>query len=62
MLEAGRITKSQYGAYHFFDTPKAPIVREMRVAIGRGGVLLTKLPQLSPPATMPDFSKVFEGK
>lgn len=62
MLEAGLITKSQYGAYHFHDEPKAPVVREMRVEIGRGGVLLTKLPQLSTPPTMPDFSKVFEGK
>lgn len=62
LVDAGRITKSQYGAYHFHDEPVAPVVREMRVSLGSNGVSLTKQNNAAVPVTMPDFSKVFGGK
>lgn len=62
LVDAGRITKSQYGAYHFHDEPVAPVVREMRVSLGSNGVSLNKQNNAAVPVTMPDFSKVFGGK
>jgi hypothetical protein len=62
LLDAGRITKSQYGVYHFHDEPVAPVVREMRVSLGGAGVALSKMQQDKTMPVMPDFNKVFEGR
>jgi hypothetical protein len=62
LLDAGRITKTQHGVYHFHDAPVVDPVREMRVSLGGAGVVLNKMQQDKAIPSMPDFSKVFEGR
>ena len=38
-IDAGLITKSQYGVYHFHDEPVAKPVREMRISLGQGKIM-----------------------
>ena len=61
LLDAGRITKTQYGAYHFHDEPVGVVVREMSVRIFGAGISLTRGAELKPQAKMPDFGAIFKG-
>jgi hypothetical protein len=58
-IDAGLITKSQYGCYHFWETPQVKPVREMRLNLSMGkimpGIKEAKF------ATMPSFKKILGG-
>lgn len=58
-IEAGLVTKTQYGSYHFHDKPVKTAKREMRVMLGIGGVSMQKPVPARLPDTMPDFKSVF---
>ena len=62
LLDAGRITKNQYGVYQYHDAPVTTVVREMRVSLGGAGVSLTRLPVVEAPKAMPNFDNIFGGK
>ena len=38
-VDAGLITKSQYGCYHFWDTPQVKPVKEMKFNLGTGRIM-----------------------
>jgi hypothetical protein len=58
MVNAGLILKTQYGSYHFYETPqvKPVVTRTVNLDTGRitGAVSTTKAPQ-----KMPSFTTVF---
>ncbi len=37
-VEGGYVTKTQYGVYHFFDTPQRPPVKVMQINLGTGQI------------------------
>lgn len=62
LIEAGRITKTQYKHYRFHETAQvAPAAPRLRVQVGTSGPALTPLPPLSAPA-LPSFATVFDLK
>ena len=58
-VDAGLITKTQYGCYHFWETPQVKPVREMKMSLSSGkimpGIKEAKFAQ------MPSFKKIFGG-
>lgn len=61
LVNGGYILKSQYGVYHFFDTPQVAPVRNMRVNLLTG---MIGKEIYSPPVKqkMPSFTTVFGSK
>jgi hypothetical protein len=61
LVNGGYITKTQYGAYHFWDDPHVPpvVTRRINLDTGRimGGISTPKKPQ-----RMPSFGTVFGSK
>lgn len=59
MVNGGYITKTQYGAYHFWDEPQVPPVVTRRINLESGrimpGITMPKAPQ-----RMPSFATVFK--
>lgn len=64
LADSGRITKSQFGVYHFHDEPQAKPVSDRRLNIDLigGKVSMTLESKRLSPSTFPDFSKIFGGK
>lgn len=58
-VEGGLVTKSQYGVYHFHDTPQRPPVRVMQLNLGTGRISMVK--KEKEPGKMPSFDKLFGG-
>jgi hypothetical protein len=58
-VDAGLITKSQYGVYHFHETPQVAPIKEMKFNMSTGkimqGIKEAKF------ATMPSFKKILGG-
>ena len=62
LLDAGMITKSQYGVYQIHDKPVVKPTTELKVSISLDkGVSIAKGNKESTPSVMPDFSKIFGG-
>ncbi len=61
ILDGGYATKTQYGVYHFYDKPVAPVHREMTINLGSGGIKLGIKPETSIPK-MPSFMEMFKGE
>jgi len=58
-VEGGLVTKSQYGVYHFHDTPQRPPVRFMQFDLATGRVRMAE--KEKGPGKMPGFDKLFGG-
>lgn len=58
MVNAGLITKSQHGCYHYWDTPQVPPVKTAKINLDnlriQGALSTPKLPQ-----KMPSFNALF---
>lgn len=59
-IDAGMITKSQYGVYHFHEQPVKPPVRTMQVSLGAGKIMPGM--KVATVQRMPSFNKLFGGK
>ena len=63
MCDAGLITKSQYGAYHFHDEPKIRPAIQLKVNVNlTDGIRLSNISKPASQTGMPDFSTIFKGK
>ena len=58
LINAGMVTKSQYGVYHFHNEPVVAPVREMTLSVLHG-LILPGVKIEKPPARMPSFDKLF---
>lgn len=61
-LEAGLITKSQYGVYHFHDEPVVKPRREMRMSFGGGMAKIMPGVKVATYDRLPGFKKLFGEK
>ncbi len=62
LLEAGMITKSQYGKYTFHVEPVNPPPPQMKISLGSDGISISKVSNTVVPKSMPDFKSIFGRK
>ncbi len=63
LIQQGRITKTQYGVYHFHDEPVvAEIKKTMSISIGKSGLSISNSSPIKEEKRFPNFNHVFGGK